>query len=174
MQVLLIYLASLLNPLFPGGSPDERGNAAKSSEKCCPLSFQLCCRGARACHILPPTSSVTDGASLALTGTMLKGAAVCMPSSVASGEHPLHSLPGPTTSHFGVDDPWLFGKCFNSVLSLGLSGQPIEASVYSMLVCPLYLFSALWVRIKPLPNKNSTCWNQLGISATFELKNPLF
>lgn len=130
--------------------------------------------GAGACRIPPPSSSVVDGASLALIGTVPKRAAACVPSCVALGEHPLHLLPGPATSRFGVDYPWLFGKCSNSVLALGFSGQPTGTSVYSMLVCSLYLLSALWVRIKTLPSKNSACWNQLSIIATFELKNTLF
>lgn len=99
--------------------------------------------GAGACPILPPSSSVVDGASLALIRTVPKRAAMCMPSCVALGEHPLHLLPGPATSCFGVDYPCLFGKCSNSVLALGFTGQPTGASVYSMLVCSLYLLSGL-------------------------------
>lgn len=71
----------------------------------CLHSVSVLLRGAGARHTRPPSSSVADGASLALIERVPKGAAVRMPSCVASGERPLHVLTGPATSRFGVDYP---------------------------------------------------------------------
>ena len=116
VQVLLIYLASLCNPLLPRGSPAKQGNAAKSrgwGRLLFSLSFQLCRGAAGACPILPPSSSVVDGASLALIGTVPKRAAVCMPLCVALGEHPLHLFtPRPSNFSFWCGLPLPFWQVF--------------------------------------------------------------
>lgn len=70
------------------GSPAEWGQTARHCKKSCPHSVFSYPRGSTGGQILPPTSLMMHGASLALTGAMLKSFSVCMPSRVAFEEHP--------------------------------------------------------------------------------------
>lgn len=85
--MVLISLASLLNPLLPRDWPLEetQRGAARSAVH---TQFSVMPWRAGGVPSFPPISSGMDGASLAFTGTVLKSATVCMPSGVAFRELP--------------------------------------------------------------------------------------
>lgn len=111
VQMVLIYLASLLTLFFREAHQLNEETQPSTVRSAVHTQFSMMPRRGRGGSDLTPTSSVMDGASLALTGTMLKNTAVCVPSSVAFQEHSLHSLLCPSASPL----VWMFLEFLENV-----------------------------------------------------------